>query len=44
MRWALSQAEIDFKLRLRFAGAQFKGEFQGKMISSCTVTGLSRKL
>ena len=33
------EAEIDFKLGLRFVGAQFICGNQGVTISSCTVTG-----
>ena len=39
----LSEAEIKFKPRLRFASAQFRGEFLGEMISSNTVSGPLRK-
>jgi hypothetical protein len=39
----LIEAEIDFKLRLRFAGAEFK-EIQGVSISSCAVSGIFRVL
>jgi len=39
----LMKAEIDFKLRLRFAGAE-SGRIKGEAISSCAVSGVFQML